>query len=47
MRSEVFQRVLDDYKSKPLFYRFKIWLKNEIYVIKCLGITKYLKLKIK
>jgi len=47
MRSKGVQRLLDEYNSKPFWYRFKIDLKNELYVIKRLGLLKYIKTKTK
>ncbi len=46
MRSKIFQQVLDDIEKKSWFYRFKLAFKLELYVIKCLGVSKYISLNI-
>lgn len=47
MRSEVFQRILNKMEKDHWWVKLKRWCKVELYVIKALGIKKYLKLKIK
>jgi hypothetical protein len=44
MKSKVFERILNDINSKPIWFKFKLWLKIEIVTLKTLGIKKYLKL---
>lgn len=47
MRSKTFQRILDEMKKDPWWVKLKRWFVVECYVIKCLGIIKYLTIKIK
>lgn len=44
MRSKIFQKVLDDIEKKSWLYRFKLSFKLELYVIRCLGFSKYISL---
>jgi hypothetical protein len=46
MRSKVLQRVLDDFDSKSWWYKLRVKIKIELYSIKCLGLSKYLKIKL-
>lgn len=46
MRSETFQCILDKMDKDHWFVKLKRWFRIELYVIKCLGIKKYIKRKI-
>jgi hypothetical protein len=46
MRSKTFQRILNKMEKNPWWVKLKIWLVVELHVINCLGIVKYVKLKI-
>lgn len=46
MRSKVAERILNNYKSKPWWYRLRIWIRIQFAAIKCLGIARYFKNKI-
>lgn len=46
MRSKIFQKVLDDYNSKPFYYKIKVELKLLYYIIKTIGLVKFLKIKL-
>lgn len=46
MRSETFQSVLDQMKKEHWSVKLKRWFRIELYVIKCLGIKKYIKRKL-
>ena len=43
MRSEVFQRVLDNMKKDPWYIKLHRWVMVELHDIKCMGIVKYIK----
>jgi hypothetical protein len=43
MRSEIFQKVLDNINSKSWWYKFKLNLKIEYAVLKTLGLINYFK----
>ena len=45
MRSKTFQRILDKMEKDPWWVKLKRWLLVEFYVIKCLGVVKYIKNK--
>jgi hypothetical protein len=45
MRSKTFQRILDKMEKDPWWVKIKRWLIVELYVIKRLGIVKYIKNK--
>jgi hypothetical protein len=46
MRNKTFQRILDKMEKDTWQVKLKRWVKVELYVIKCLGIIKYIKNKI-
>jgi hypothetical protein len=45
MRSKTFQRILDKMEKDTWWVKLKRWLLVEFYVIKCLGVVKYIKNK--
>ena len=46
MRSETFQNILDEMEKDHWWVKLKRWLRIQVYVIKCLGIKKYIKRKL-
>lgn len=46
MRSKVAERILNNYKSKPWWYRLRSWINIQLAVIKCLGFFSYVKANI-
>jgi hypothetical protein len=46
MRSETFQRILDEMEKDHWWVKLKRWFRIELYVIKYLGIKKYIKRKL-
>ena len=46
MKSKIAERIINNYKTKPWYYKFRIWIRIEFNIIKCLGIVNYLKNKI-
>ena len=46
MRSEIFQNILDQMEKDHWWVKLKRWFRIELYVIKCLGIKKYIKRKL-
>ena len=46
MRSETFQSILNEMDKDHWLVKLKRWFRIELYVIKCLGIKKYIKRKI-
>lgn len=47
MRNPVFQKVLDDAAKSPWYVKLKRYVRIEIHCVKCLGIKRYLRLKLK
>lgn len=41
MRSKIFQKVLDDFNSKPFYIKWKILIRVEFTTFKTLGFKKY------
>lgn len=41
MRSPIAQKILDDLSKEPWWYRLKIKMKTELFVLNCIGFKKY------
>jgi hypothetical protein len=46
MRSQTFQNILDQMEKDHWWVKLKRWFRIELYVIKSLGIKKYIKIKL-
>ena len=46
MKSKTVQRLIDKIQSEPFYVRLKRNIVVELYVIRCLGLIKYIKSKI-